>query len=69
MQLGGTALGTTQAVIKATGLKPYPTDIYKCKDHLVALIERCGTAANAVRAGVDESDNAGDASTADILTG
>ena len=69
VQLGGAALGTTQAVNKATSLKPYPTDIYKIKDHLAALIERYGKAANAARAGIDESNNAGDADTADILTG
>ena len=68
VQLGGTALGTTQTVAKATSLKPYPTDIYKIKDHLAALIERYGKAANAARAGIDESDDAGDADTADILT-
>ena len=68
VQLGGTALGTTQAVNKGTSLKAYPTDIYKIKDHLAALIERYGKAANAVRAGIEESDDAGDADTADILT-
>ena len=30
-QLGGTALGTTQSVAKATTLRGYPTDIYKSK--------------------------------------
>jgi starvation-inducible DNA-binding protein len=68
VQLGGTALGTTQVVAKGTKLAPYPTDIYQSKDHLAALIERYGKAANAVRAAIDETDEAGDADTADILT-
>src|SRR5579885_2774140 len=45
VQLGGTALGTTQAVAKATTLAPYPTDIHKSNDHLAALIERYAKAA------------------------
>ena len=68
VQLGGTALGTSQVVAKTTSLKPYPTDIYRIKDHLAALIEHYGKAANTARAGIDESDDAGDADTADILT-
>jgi starvation-inducible DNA-binding protein len=68
VQLGGTALGTTQAVAKATPLAPYPTDIYTTKAHLHALIERYGKVANAARAAIDESNEAGDADTADILT-
>ncbi|MGO9998599.1 MAG: DNA starvation/stationary phase protection protein Dps, partial [Acetobacteraceae bacterium] len=39
VQLGGTALGTTQAVAKTSKLAPYPTDIYAIKDHLPALID------------------------------
>jgi starvation-inducible DNA-binding protein len=68
VQLGGTALGTTQAVAKATTLAPYPTDIHKTKDHLAALIDRYGRTANAVRKAIDETDNAGDADTADLFT-
>jgi starvation-inducible DNA-binding protein len=68
VQLGGTALGTTQAVAKATTLAPYPTDIYKISDHLAALIERYGKVANAVRAAIDQADEAGDKDTADIFT-
>jgi starvation-inducible DNA-binding protein len=68
VQLGGTALGTTQEVGKATTLAPYPTDIHTSKAHLAALIERYGKVAKAVRAGIDEADEAGDADTADIFT-
>ena len=68
VQLGGTALGTTQTVVKATTLAAYPTDIHSSKDHLAALIERYGKAANLVRAAIDQTDEAGDADTADIFT-
>ena len=68
VQLGGTALGTTQFVAKSTTLAPYPTDIHTSKAHLAALIEHYGKVANAVRAGIDEADEAGDVDTSDILT-
>jgi starvation-inducible DNA-binding protein len=67
-QLGGTALGTVQTVGKATPLTAYPTDIYKVKDHLEALVERYGAVANSVRHAIDESAEAGDATTSDIFT-
>ena len=69
VQLGGTALGTTQAVSKESKIEPYPTDIYKSKDHLGALIDRYATAANLVRQAIDQTGDAGDADTADIFTG
>ncbi len=67
-QLGGTARGTTQEVTKGTSLKPYPTDIYAIADHLHALIERYAACANAIRQNIDDTDDAGDKDTADILT-
>lgn len=67
-QLGGTAKGTTQEVTKQTTLKPYPTDIYTIPDHIHALIERYSACANAVRQNIGDTDEAGDADTADILT-
>jgi starvation-inducible DNA-binding protein len=69
VQLGGVAEGTTQVVANATTLKPYPTDIVRTADHLEALIERYAEAAKLARAAIDESDQAGDANTADIFTG
>ena len=68
VQLGGTALGTTQEVAKATTLAAYPTDISAQGDHLAALIDRYAKVASAVRAAIDETDDAGDADTADLLT-
>ena len=67
-QLGGTARGTVQEVNRETKLKPYPTDIYAIADHLHALIERYSATANAIRQNIDDTDDAGDAGTADLLT-
>lgn len=69
VQLGGTALGTTQAVSKASTLDAYPTDIYTSKAHLAALIDRYAKTAKLVRAAIDETTEAGDADSADIFTG
>lgn len=66
--LGGTAFGTTQVVTKDSQLAAYPTDIYKIADHLAALIDRYSVFANAVRQNIDDTDEAGDADTADLLT-
>jgi len=68
VQLGGTALGSLQSVSSTTKLKAYPTDIYKIHDHLDALIERYGDVANMIRKAIDDSDEAGDPTTADIFT-
>lgn len=68
VQLGGTAVGTSQEVAKRTTAKPYPTDIYKIDDHLRALIEAYSKVANNTRKAIDEADDAGDADTADIFT-
>jgi starvation-inducible DNA-binding protein len=68
VQVGGTALGTTQTTAAATALPPYPTDIHAISDHLRALIDRYGAAANNVRSSIDQATEAGDADSADIFT-
>ena len=68
VQLGGTALGTSQVVAAESKLAPYPTDIYKTKDHLAALIDHYAAMAKSARAAIDEASEAGDADTADIFT-
>ena len=67
-QLDGVALGTSQIVAGATTLPPYPTEIRKVPDHLAALTERYAKLANQVREDIDTVDEAGDPTSADILT-
>lgn len=69
VQLGGTALGTVQAVAKATSLSPYPTTATGQATHVRQIADHLGAAAAACRAAVDQADEAGDAITADIFTG
>jgi starvation-inducible DNA-binding protein len=69
VQLGGTASGTTQAVAGGTRLPPYPADIRAEAAHLAALADRYAQLANALRAGIDSTAEAGDADSADLLTG
>ncbi len=68
VQLGGTALGTTQTTAKSSTLAPYPTDISSIDDHIRAMVERASHVANTIRGNIDEADDAGDADTADVFT-
>lgn len=68
VQLGGTANGTTQVLAQQTRLEPYPTDLYAGMDHVRALTDRYAKVAKALREGIDQTDEAGDADTADLLT-
>lgn len=67
VQLGGTAMGTTQT-LTSTRLPPYPTDLYAGMDHVKALADRYAMVAKTLREGIDQTDEAGDADTADLLT-
>jgi starvation-inducible DNA-binding protein len=68
VQLGGTAMGTTQSLAQGTRLEPYPTDVYDGMAHVKALAERYAKVAQTLREGIDQTDEAGDADTADLLT-
>ena len=68
VQLGATALGSTQVVVGSTKLPAYPTGIYAIADHIAALIDSYAAYANAVRENIDETDEAGDPDTADLFT-
>ncbi len=69
VQLGGTANGTTQTIASGTRLPPYPTNLYAGLDHVAALADRYALVGKALREGIDATDEAGDADTADLLTG
>lgn len=69
VQLGGIATGTTQAVFKSTTLPAYPAEATAQKEHLEALRLRLAAFAETCRHAIDEADKAGDADTADIMTG
>ncbi len=69
VQLGGTATGTTQALAGQTRLPAYPTDLHAGMDHVAALTDRYAQLAKALREGIGQTDEAGDADTADLLTG
>lgn len=69
VQLGGTPDGTTQLVGEKTRLDAYPADLRDGMDHVKALTARYAALAQAVREGIDATDEAGDADTADLLTG
>src|SRR5262249_26098194 len=67
--LGGTAHGTVAVVNKHSQLPAYPLEISNGRDHVEALSTALATAGKAVRAAIDESDDLGDADTADLFTG
>ena len=67
-QLAGTPQGTLQGVSGATSLPAYPADAKTIEAHLTALADRYGAFANAVRKDIEAVDEAGDPTSADVLT-
>ena len=67
--LGGTAEGTVQAVAGRSHLAAYPLDIADGRSHLEALAVALAAFGESVRAAIEETAQAGDATTSDLFTG
>lgn len=67
-QLDGTANGTAEHVAQASTLKAYPLDLTSETDHIKAVADRLRDLGGKVREGIDQTDEAGEADAADILT-
>src|ERR1700739_4311439 len=67
--LGGTAEGTVAVAAKRSKLKNYPLSITAGKDHLFYLSTQLSVFGKAVRGGIEETGDLGDADTADLFTG
>jgi starvation-inducible DNA-binding protein len=67
--LGGTAEGTVAVAAKRSKLKNYPLSITAGKDHLFYLSTQLSVYGKVVRAAISDTDELGDADTADLFTG
>ncbi|MCW5960649.1 MAG: DNA starvation/stationary phase protection protein Dps [Pyrinomonadaceae bacterium] len=66
--LGGTAEGTVRVAAEKSTLSQYPMEITEGRDHVEALSTALADFGKKVRSSIDEADDAGDMSTADLLT-
>ncbi|UBF28160.1 DNA starvation/stationary phase protection protein Dps [Kovacikia minuta CCNUW1] len=66
--LGGLAIGTARAAAANSILPEYPFDILDGKDHVTALADRFAPYAKHLRDGIAQTDDLGDADTADLYT-
>ena len=69
VQLGGTARGLAQGVVKETKLRAYPTSAVAGTEHVEALSHALAAFGTQVREGIELADEYGDPATADLLTG
>ena len=66
--LGGVALGTVRAAAAGSRLPEIDLGLLTGNAAVKAVAQRLALVTNAMRAGVDKADEAGDAITADLLT-
>lgn len=66
--LGGTAMGTVRLVAKSSSLAEYPHEITDGTAHVDALSSALADFGKKVRKNIDETDELGDADTADLFT-
>ena len=69
VQLGGTAEGTARVVAAKSTLPEYPLTITTGRDHVAALANALAMFGKSTRQAISQSDEFGDADTADIFTG
>ena len=69
VQLGGSAQGTLQGVVRDTKLRPYPAAISAGSEHVESLSHALAAFGTQVREGIELADEYGDPATADMLTG
>ena len=66
--LGGTALGTIRVAAQNSSLSEYPLEITDGTAHVDALSTALADFGNVVRRNIDETNDLGDADTADLFT-
>lgn len=66
--LGGTALGTVRVAARNSTLSEYPLEITDGTAHVDALSTALADFGNVVRRNIDETNDLGDADTADLFT-
>ena len=67
-QLGGVAHGTVRMAASATRLEEFPLEVYGSMATVDTLAARYAAAAASTRAAIDQTQDDGDASTADLFT-